>query len=102
MNLTTSISNPGPEDWFTGQTWMEHLGTLPTPTPTRVLGREGEPVIEAHSGHSVEFPLGERHWHGAAPGRVMTHLAVQATDPDTERETRWQEHVNDESYDALG
>ncbi|MGI8427972.1 MAG: cupin domain-containing protein [Solirubrobacteraceae bacterium] len=115
--LAASTSNPGPADWFTGATWMEALGTLATPSATRILrvtfapgartawhthplgqvlhildgiarvGREGEPVREAHAGDSVEFAPGERHWHGATPARMMTHLAVQATDPDLGRET---------------
>ncbi|PZS24035.1 MAG: cupin domain-containing protein [Pseudonocardiales bacterium] len=126
--VTTSTSQPGPEDWFTGQTWMEDLGTLQTPTPTRILrvtfapgartawhthplgqvlhildgvariGREGEPVSEAHAGDSVVFAPGERHWHGAAPSRLMAHLAVQATDPEVGSETLWEGHVRDESY----
>ncbi len=127
--VTDSTSNPGPGDWFTGQTWMEDLGTLPTPTPTRILrvtfapkartswhthplgqvlhildgvariGREGQPVREAHAGDSVVFAPDERHWHGATPGRLMTHLAVQATDPAVGSETIWEEHVSAESYD---
>lgn len=126
--LMTSSSDPGPEDWFTGRTWIEDIGTLATPTPTRILrvtfapgartawhthplgqvlhildgvariGVEGEPVREARAGDSVEFAAGERHWHGAAPGRTMTHLAVQATDPELGRETLWQEQVSDEAY----
>jgi quercetin dioxygenase-like cupin family protein len=126
--ISASASKPGPEDWFTGETWMEELGTLPTPTPTRILrvtfapgartawhihplgqvlhildgvariGREGEPVREVHAGDSVEFAPGERHWHGAAPGRLMAHLAVQATDPGLGAETDWQEKVSDEDY----
>ncbi len=126
--LKTSTSDPGPADWFTGQTWMEDLGTLPTPAPTRILrvtfapgartawhthplgqvlyildgvariGREGEPVCEAVAGDSVEFAPDERHWHGAGRGRLMTHLAVQATDPGAGKETLWEEHVNDEEY----
>lgn len=127
--LSSSKSNPAPEEWFTGKTWMEDLGTLPTPTPTRILkvtfapgartawhrhplgqvlhildgvariGREGEPVREAHAGDSVAFTAGERHWHGAGPGRLMTHLAVQASDPEAGTETAWEERVSDESYE---
>ena len=127
--VAASTSNPGPSDWFTGQTWIEELGTLATPTPTRVLrvtfapgartawhthplgqvlhvldgvariGREGQPVREAHAGDSVIFAPDERHWHGAAPGRLMSHIAVQATDPEAGSETRWEEHVSDASYE---
>lgn len=130
--LKASTSNPGPADWFTGQSWMEDLGTLPTPAPTRILrvtfapgartawhthplgqvlsildgvawiGREGEPVCKAHAGDSVQFAPGERHWHGAGPERLMTHLAVQATDPEAGQETLWEEHVGDEEYGEMG
>ena len=65
------------------------------------IGRAGEPVREAHPGDSVEFAPGERHWHGAAPGRLMTHLAVQATDPAAGAETLSQEHVEDEDYERV-
>ena len=125
-----STSNPGPPDWFIGQVWMEVLGTLSTPTPTRILrvifapgartawhahplgralhildgvariGRDGERVREVRAGGSVEFAASERHWHGAAPGRLMTHLAVQATDPEIGAETLWQEHVGERDYEA--
>ena len=126
-----AASKPGPKDWFTGDTWMEELGTLPTPAPTRILGvtfapgartawhrhplgqvlhimdgiarigREGEPVRELHPGDSVEFAPDERHWHGAAPSRLMSHLAVQATDPDAGTETVWEEQVSDAAYGAM-
>lgn len=46
----------------------------------------GDPqVIEA--GDVVWVPAGERHWHGAAPDSVMTHLAVSLG------VTRWAEEV---------
>jgi quercetin dioxygenase-like cupin family protein len=130
--LSATISRPGPADWFTGQAWMEDLGTLPTPTPIRALrvtfvpgartawhthplgqllyildgvariGCEGEAVCEAQAGDSVAFAPGERHWHGAAPGRLMTHLALQATDPEAGAETLWEEHVSDDAYGETG
>lgn len=129
---TARTSNPGPGDWFSGQAWIEDLGVLATPTPTRILrvtfaptartawhahplgqmlhildgvariGREGQPVQEARAGDSVIFAPHERHWHGAAPERLMSHLAVQATDPEVGSETLWEEHVSDESYEGAG
>lgn len=128
QELTMSTSTPGPPDWFTGQAWFEELGTLHSTALTRVvrvtfapgartawhshpqgqvlhilegiawIGRDGESVREAHAGDSVEFLPGERHWHGAAPGRLMSHLAVQATDPQSRVETVWHEHVGDAAY----
>jgi quercetin dioxygenase-like cupin family protein len=126
--LSDATSNPAPEDWFTGNVWMEPLGSLPDPRSTQVLrvtfspgartawhrhpdgqvlhvldgvariGREGEPVREANAGDSVEFAAGERHWHGAGPGRLMSHVAIQGSDPAAQ----WEEHVSDADYDALG
>ncbi len=128
--VNVSTSKPGPAEWFTGETWMEELGTLHTPTPTRILrvtfapgartawhthplgqvlhildgvariGCEGKPVREAHAGDSVEIMPNERHWHGAAPGRVMSHLAVYAFDPEVGTDAVWQEHVSDQAYGA--
>jgi quercetin dioxygenase-like cupin family protein len=31
---------------------------------------------EVHAGDVAYIPAGERHWHGAKPGKDMTHLAV--------------------------
>jgi quercetin dioxygenase-like cupin family protein len=119
---------PGPAGWFTGRAWMEELGQLDGPTPTRVLrvtftpgartawhshpygqvlhilegiariGREGQPVRELRAGDSVAFAPGERHWHGAVPSRLMTHIAVQAAGPDGAPETTWAEPVDDTQY----
>lgn len=118
----------GPEDWFSGRAWMEDLGTLGTPTPARILRvtfepkartawhmhplgqvlhilsgtawvqREGEPIREALPGDSVTIAPNERHWHGATPRGPMIHLAVQATDPETGKETIWEEQVPDADY----
>ena len=38
--------------------------------------RRGEPLREVVAGSVVAVQLGEEHWHGAAPGSTMTHLAV--------------------------
>lgn len=50
-------------------------------------------------GDTVHTPPGEWHWHGAAPDRFMTHLALsesagQAGTADVE----WGEHVTDDEY----
>jgi quercetin dioxygenase-like cupin family protein len=60
--------------------------------------REGEPIREVRTGDSVEISAGERHWHGAAPDRLMSHLAVQATDPEAGQETLWEDKVQDADY----
>jgi quercetin dioxygenase-like cupin family protein len=44
----------------------------------------------------VECPPGEKHWHGAAPGSAMTHIAIQeALDGKV---VDWLEPVTDEQY----
>lgn len=40
---------------------------------------------------------GEQHWHGAAPDRFMTHLAMFEVDDDGTSAT-WGDHVTDEEY----
>jgi quercetin dioxygenase-like cupin family protein len=120
----------GPEDWFSGRAWMEDLGTLGTPTPTRILRvsfepgartawhkhplgqvlhvlsgtawvqREDEPIREVLTGDSVTIAPNERHWHGASPRGPMSHLAVQATEPESGSETIWEEKVPDADYRA--
>ena len=45
------------------------------------------------------FEPGEEHWHGAAPDRFMTHLAMQQVD-DQGNPVSWDEHVTDEEYGA--
>jgi quercetin dioxygenase-like cupin family protein len=45
----------------------------------------------------VFFEPGEEHWHGAAPDRFMTHLAMQQVDAEGNAAT-WGEHVTDEEY----
>ena len=43
-------------------------------------------------GDRVFFEPGEDHWHGAAPARFMTHLAMQKADGSGSPVT-WCEHV---------
>lgn len=116
-------STPGPADWFTGQVWMDEVGAMPTNDPVRALhvhfapgartawhahplgqvlyitdgvGRvQGatDPVREVRPGDTVVIGPGERHWHGAAPDRMMSHVAISGGEP-----TQWAEHVSDEDY----
>jgi quercetin dioxygenase-like cupin family protein len=54
-------------------------------------------VETIRAGDTVRFEPGEEHWHGAAPGAFMTHLALQETDADGADAT-WLEHVTDAEY----
>ncbi len=59
----------------------------------------GGPVETIRAGDRVFFAPGEHHWHGAAPDRLMTHIAIQEVDDDGNA-AAWGEHVTDEEYGA--
>jgi quercetin dioxygenase-like cupin family protein len=61
--------------------------------------RRGGPVEEIRAGDRVFFEPGEHHWHGAAPGSAMTHIAVQEAGEDGSP-VDWGEHVSEEEYRA--
>jgi quercetin dioxygenase-like cupin family protein len=58
---------------------------------------EGEPVQELRPGDVAIIPPNVRHWHGAAPNRLFTHLAMSETSDDGGG-TEWFELVSDEDY----
>jgi quercetin dioxygenase-like cupin family protein len=119
----------GPSDWFTGTVHLDPVATPSDPfrvqavsvhfTPgartawhthpfgqtiyvTEGLGRcqhRGGPIEIIRPGDRVFFEPGENHWHGAAPNRFMTHLAMQEVD-DHGSAVTWAEHVTDEEYNA--
>ncbi|MDQ2847859.1 MAG: cupin domain-containing protein [Actinomycetota bacterium] len=61
-----------------------------------VQSRGGE-VTEIRPGDTIYTPPGEWHWHGAAPDRFMSHLAIwEANNDAAEPETTWGGHVTDE------
>ena len=62
--------------------------------------RRGGPVEAIRPGDRVFFEPGEDHWHGAAPNRFMTHIAVHEAD-DGGSPVAWGEHVSDEEYGAV-
>ena len=59
----------------------------------------GRPIEVIRPGDRVFFEPGENHWHGAARGRFMTHLAMLEVDDEGNPAT-WNEHVTDEEYAA--
>jgi quercetin dioxygenase-like cupin family protein len=119
----------GPSDWFTGTVYIDPVAVAAAPsrvnassvhfTPgartawhthpygqtiyvTEGIGRcqrRGGPVEEIRPGDRVYFEPAENHWHGAAPNRFMTHIAIQEVD-DTGSPVTWGEHVSDEEYSA--
>ena len=55
----------------------------------------GEAAQDLRAGDAVVIEPGEKHWHGAAPGSVGTHLAVNVN-----ATTEWLDRVSDDQYGA--
>ena len=119
----------GPGEWFTGDVYIDAVAAPEAPgrtaaasvhfTPgarthwhTHPLGqtifviegvgrcqRAGGPVEAICPGDRVFFEPGENHWHGAAPNRLMTHIAIHEAD-DSGNPATWGDPVSDEDYTA--
>ena len=78
--------------------WHTHpLGqTLVVTAGVGRVQRWGGPVEEIRAGDVVRIPPGIKHWHGAAPGSAMTHLAI--TEADAGKTVDWAELVADAQY----
>jgi len=61
--------------------------------------RRGGSIEVIRPGDRVFFEPGEDHWHGAAPDRFMTRLAMQEAH-DLRQPSHMGEHVTDEEYGA--
>jgi quercetin dioxygenase-like cupin family protein len=59
--------------------------------------RRGGPVEVIRPGDRVLFEADEEHWHGAAPNRLMVHLAINEADAD-HATVHWLAPVTDEEY----
>ena len=125
----SSETRAGPSEWFTGAVYIDTVAvpagssrlsassvhftpgartawhTHPNGQTIYVLEgvglaqRHGGPIELIRPGDRVFFEPGERHWHGAAPNRFMTHLAMLDVDEQGNAAT-WDEHVTDEEYAA--
>lgn len=60
--------------------------------------RWGGPLDEIRAGDVVWIPAGAKHWHGAAPGSAMTHIAI--TEHLDGKVVDWMEKVSDDQYSA--
>ena len=58
--------------------------------------REGAPIEEVRPGDVVWFSPNEKHWHGASPHKVMSHIAIQE-EVDGEVVV-WMDKVLDDQY----
>lgn len=120
----------GQPEWFTGTVWFDEIAAGSDLTRIRALRvtfepgartawhthphgqllhiltgvarvqQAGGPVIEVQAGDIVWFEPGERHWHGAAPGHLMSHLAMHRPDDRGEAAT-WFEQVTDAEYNRI-
>ncbi len=118
---------PGPGDWFTGAVYVDtvaapsegsrlgaasvhftpgartawhthpHGQTISVTEGVGLCQREGGQIEVIRPGDRVFFEPDENHWHGAAPTRFMTHLAMQQAD-DKGNVVTWGDHVTDEQY----
>ncbi len=119
----------GPEDWFTGSVhidavaapseasrlsassvhftpgartaWHTHPNgqTIWVTEGVGLCQRRGGPIEVIRPGDRVFFEPGEEHWHGAAPTRLMTHIAMLQVD-DQGNTATWGEHVSADEYGA--
>src|SRR3954452_24403175 len=127
ITRSSTETSPGPRDWCTGAVYLDMIATpSPTSrlgatsvhfTPgartachthpfgqtihvTEGVGlcqRRGGAIEVIRPGDSVFFEPGEDHWHGAAPHRFMTHIAMQEAD-DSGSPVTWGKHVTDDEY----
>ena len=118
-----SSTTRGPADWFSGEVYIQPVlepGASPSLRSAKVsfaagartawhthprgqmihilsgvcaFAKWGEAPQRAGAGDTVWFAPNEKHWHGAAPGHPMVHLAVQEADDKGEVVT-WLEHVD--------
>jgi quercetin dioxygenase-like cupin family protein len=118
---------PGPADWFTGAVYLDTITTPTGASRLHALNvhfppgartawhthpngqtiyvtegvglccRRGGEVEVIRPGDRVFFEPGEEHWHGAAPDRLMSHVAMLEVD-DEGNSAVWLDHVTDEDY----
>ena len=48
-----------------------------------IVATEDEEVV-VREGDTILIPVGEKHWHGAAPDSDFTHIQVRTSDSDTQ------------------
>jgi quercetin dioxygenase-like cupin family protein len=119
----------GPSDWFTGDVFVDALAapagtsrlsassvhftpgartawhthangqTIFVTEGVGLAQRRGGKIEVIRPGNRVFFEPGEEHWHGAAPARFMTHIAMLDVDDKGDSAT-WGPHVTDAEYAA--
>jgi len=75
----------GPDDWFTGDAWID-------PIVQGLVESRGEDVVELRPGDIHFTPHAHEHWHGATHDHFMTHIS------STQGSATWGDHVTDAEY----
>jgi 4-carboxymuconolactone decarboxylase len=78
--------------------WHTHpLGQILIVTSgTGRVQRWGDNAAEIRTGDVVWIPPNQKHWHGAASGSAMTHIAIQSAVGG--KNVDWMEKVSEEQY----
>lgn len=82
--------------------WHIHHGTcqiLVTESGAGYVQLWGQEVVELKPGVVFTVPEGVKHWHGAAPGKMMQHLSIMQS--NSEVSTEWLEPVDDTFFKSL-
>ena len=127
ITRNTIETGTGPSEWFTGAVYVDTVAapangsrlsassvhftpgartawhthpngqTIWVTEGVGLAQQRGGPIEVIRPGDRVFFEPGEEHWHGAAPTRFMTHLAMLEVD-DEGRPATWGDPVSEEEY----
>jgi quercetin dioxygenase-like cupin family protein len=119
---STSSTSRGPQEWFTGDVWIDtvtqphdewlvNVGIVHFSPGARTAWHshqggqtlfvmEGRGLVQSRGGEAVELrpgdsyftPNGTQHWHGAERDHLMSHMSI------TQGPATWGEHVSDDEY----
>lgn len=82
--------------------WHKHHGTcqiLVTESGAGYVQLWGQEVVELKPGVVFTVPEGVKHWHGAAPSKMMQHLSIMQS--NSEVSTEWLEPVDAKFFESL-
>jgi quercetin dioxygenase-like cupin family protein len=129
ITRSSTETGRGPSEWFTGAVYIDTIAapanrsrisassvhftpgartawhthpngqTIWLTEGVGLCQRRDGPIEVIRAGDRVFFEPGEDHWHGAAPNRFMTHIAMLEVDDEGSPAT-WGDHVTDEEYAA--
>lgn len=64
------------------------------------FGQRDGTIIEVHPGQTLYTPPGQDHWHAAAGGTFMEHIAMLESGDDPTTTTTWKEHITNDDYEG--